>query len=1383
MASKSHRRAAEVGGETCNRAGNNYQPREAHMKKVITAVIAMLVSFSTLFAADKAAPAAVQKPAGLILDETGYWRHYFSLSPASFHPENWQEEAKKYVDRKYLKGYMRRLKVHNKKLGWPKEDWLKDPIYIRKPGMWAHGNHEIWMKKHLKTGFPSNNWHQAEFDDADWVRQLGAYKAYDMIRAGFYRSRFFVQNPSELKALQLNASFRGGIRIFINGKEVSRKYLPEGEIDESTRATDYPLEAYILTDKEAKVNRDPAVPSWWPKQAFINDKFVLISETDKPFEKQRLVYKKKLPEYRCLPDVRCLVNRETYQRILKVRNRTIKLDIPANLLVKGENVLAVETRACWIHPIGIQWRLHNWMHGGLMSISLTDPSEKITNTTQRLPGVQLWAEDIHRRIYNKDFYELPDSNTQLRIKAARGGTFSAQAVIGTDKELSGIEATIHSKKANDPFTAKVMYPVPHFIKELKPGDSGRRVGNGLYTGLYSDFIKSSYGTTKVPFYEHLGSVPPKKIEAETCYPFWVSVDIPKNTPAGQYSYEFKVKANGIKEMTLPLEITVHDWPIPAPKDFTIISGLEQSPYALAREYKTGLWTDAHWRLIDKSLSMLKRVGNDWWHIPVLAQTEFGNEKDSMVRISKSADGYKADYTILDKYLDLIEKYCGQPKVVSFIVMHPGNPGDRRMHLQKSDIPLYDGSGKVSLMPIDGRMPLDERRAFLKFLSTSIYAHMKARGHGKATYWGYTWDGPGNTPDLYEMLAEFTPGVFWAKGSHAGSPNEYNKAVATVYNNNLRIEFTSRKGWKNRDHWLTYPRYWNTVIETTDYSLPFSFRMMVERAIAAGSRGFSRMGFDFWKDHYRYGVKRMTYAVGVPNLMLTWPGKEGPESSTRYEMLIEGMQETEARIFLEQSLEKLSDEKYGELKKRVQGMLDRRLAETNLESPAQTSLAFVGLCSVNWKKRSNELYQTAAEVAQIMGLCLGSEDVYVDLAAGGKQEIRLPLTNWTSQNRDWTISFENGDVPKDSRGNPNPDYVKANIDASKWLSSSKNEGNAEPGRSELVIEVDTSKLELRKTSIGKVIFSDSATKRSESISIHIRVGEMIHVESVPTILNATLGEDIEQEFTIVNPSARALEWETQFLKEYSYKKDPKDRFKTFEQEPGAAFDWIKCSPASGRLEPGESVAVKVTGKAPSSMAAGKHEASLNISEKGAYLHRNNTSLHILLPYKALNERPSGEVIPLDSLDKNSLVKYHSYDNKPKGVKKFRFWKPKDSKSKFIIGSGKKKEFKSALRFSLKQETIFNVEGKGFKAFAAEVGPRDYLSTEVNLPWTQYNKLSYEIYIDGKAVSMSGLMGVKDEAKLLIAEIPSGAKELKLIARTHNDKDFRMQSAWGNPCFYK
>jgi len=77
--------------------------------------------------------------------------------------------------------------------------------------------------------------------------------------------------------------------------------------------------------------------------------------------------------------------------------------------------------------------------------------------------------------------------------------------------------------------------------------------------------------------------------------------------------------------------------------------------------------------------------------------------------------------------------------------------------------------------------------------------------------------------------------------------------------------------------------------------------MVDRALAQGRTGFTRVGADEWAGIHYDGMDVPRWLTGIPVLFLLWPGPQGAETSVRFEALLEGIQETEARIFIEQAL--------------------------------------------------------------------------------------------------------------------------------------------------------------------------------------------------------------------------------------------------------------------------------------------------------------------------------------------------------------------------------------------------------------------------------------------------------------------------------------------------
>jgi hypothetical protein len=146
---------------------------------------------------------------------------------------------------------------------------------------------------------------------------------------------------------------------------------------------------------------------------------------------------------------------------------------------------------------------------------------------------------------------------------------------------------------------------------------------------------------------------------------------------------------------------------------------------------------------------------------------------------------------------------------------------------------------------------------------------------------------------------------------------------------------------------------------------------------AGPRGLGRIGVDFWpvlKDVQ--GRPRMSLAGRYPeaawgqlNLNFCIPfilgkGKEGPLATVRSEALREGIQEVEARIYLEKAL--LDDDAKtllgDELLARCRKALDDRI-RLCLHSAGEGESYFI---SSGWNERSELLFGLAAEVAKKYG---------------------------------------------------------------------------------------------------------------------------------------------------------------------------------------------------------------------------------------------------------------------------------------------------------------------------------------------------------------------------------------------------------------------------------
>jgi hypothetical protein len=109
-----------------------------------------------------------------------------------------------------------------------------------------------------------------------------------------------------------------------------------------------------------------------------------------------------------------------------------------------------------------------------------------------------------------------------------------------------------------------------------------------------------------------------------------------------------------------------------------------------------------------------------------------------------------------------------------------------------------------------------------------------------------------------------------------------------------------------------------------------------------------------------------------------PGPDGPVSSVRFEMMREGVQECEARIFVEEALTegKIS----GALADRCRQLLGRRLGATMIGVDNHTTSGLIEMeghgwwatpgqigshwyLGSDWQARSERLYQLAAKLAE------------------------------------------------------------------------------------------------------------------------------------------------------------------------------------------------------------------------------------------------------------------------------------------------------------------------------------------------------------------------------------------------------------------------------------
>lgn len=515
---------------------------------------------------------------------------------------------------------------------------------------------------------------------------------------------------------------------------------------------------------------------------------------------------------------------------------------------------------------------------------------------------------------------------------------------------------------------------------------------------------------------------------EALLPIWVIFNLPATVQPGTYEGKLIVttgrtsgrtsgrasgRASGsggrAERFAVPVRLHVAAWTLPDPHDYRTFVELIESPESVAMQYGVPLWSARHFKLIAKSLHWMGLVGNKTVYIPLICRTNFGNSQ-SMVRWIKSGRGYKYDFSVMEKYIDAVIANCGRPQVVVLYVwdtflaggMGTGRSDDpvlrnepsatrtgRAAHRGKGpSVTSVSRSGRAEMITLPPYRDPDSQ-ALWKPLLAGVTRRLADRGLGDATPLGIVTDVQ-PARQVVEFFHQLMPAAQWVRRGHmriksvSGVPLKVQFGPSyNIWAYDLR-DHDRMYGWRGRK-WqypglsVHFPR------SHRDYTSRCVFRLIGEANIVGAQRGFGGYGADFWpvvKD--KRGRSRGRLAARYPesswrNLniqtALLAPGPDGAVPTARYQMMREGVQECEARIFIEQKLlDPTSADKLGdELVRHCRAILDERIAA--MKSGMKGSWAYSGFqwetkrleytdfINSGWAARSGKLFAAAGLVAQ------------------------------------------------------------------------------------------------------------------------------------------------------------------------------------------------------------------------------------------------------------------------------------------------------------------------------------------------------------------------------------------------------------------------------------
>lgn len=1258
----------------------------------------------------------------IILDETAYCRAYHQLGLDRISGDALRNDREKYLSKKRLKEIQRGVKETLGNMGRSKDfkNWM-DHAWVSHTRIQATNRNRADSQGHLGMVPPPEDWFAASFDDSAWLRQrqplmVGRNGSTYGTRAAYLRYPFHVPDPAQAGELVLNLTYRGGLRVLLNGKEVARGHLPKGDLPEEAFGDGYPVAAYLKLDAEGRA-MEKKVKGNVVKVALPP---VSGSFDNAPDAKDRK--RKVIPGMKRANDG-TPVSREDWEKAQKLRDRRLgPIRIPSATLRKGVNVLAFEVRACQRRPLS-----GRWTHGHLLSFQLKG---SLKSHMTRPAGQQVWVEDIHRRLYASEFLSPGANPGTIRIVGAQGGAYGAQIVVGTDKPLKNLRVQVGDllREGEGELVGSIVTPI---LLKGRPASELVHLGQFRGGGGESADPRSAFAA-KLAFKQHgpgggisrdalkamiyfdeLDPEHSRDVPADSCQPVWLRFNIPVNAQAGKYTGTATITADGMDAFTLPVEAEVFAWRISDARDLQTIAAIEQSPYGVAKATQVELWSDRHFSLMEASFKHLARAGCDWVFVPLINDTEFGNKKDTPIQWTRKKDGsLHFDFSRMGRYLDMAVKHLGIPRVICLQILH----GSQKT---RPEVLVFDEkSGKKETLSLANNAP-HYRKVWTQFV-LALTAYMRERGLTDTLYWGYAWDGEGDGL-LRPMVDEVAPEIRrWAQGGHGKGNQGAYQARSIIYWRN--ISQWSQKGWKPKNYIELYnPRGLGSVIGVFGYSLPFAYRLLPDRSLVVGTAGFARMGADYWNHIYMEGSRSTWCRPGMPIHSVFYPGKNGANSSARYEALIEGIQETEARIFLEQAVvNKRLDEN---LTKEVNKVLFDHNRQT-LFQPSQGQSPHKFQITNGWQARSKRLWDAAAKAAKQSPLDTEGRSYDLKIEALGLKKLSIPIRNWTHQTR----------------------AIKASADQ-KWIQLAQSSMDVS-GHMPLHVKIDASLLKPEEKASGKITITDVQSGKTFIVPISVSVGAVFKITMVSfdmlgnrchagargprlnaqktLFYNVAPGGQETQDVPVVNYSSKAIQ------------------MKATTKGKGITVNPAEWEiPAYGR----KVLKVTVSCKASEPMSIRRDEMSLALASgegsKTVYLQ-----IQVIPPYVKPSV-PAGKVVYLSALKNKSHVELHYSRVYRLGTS----IKARDDYGPVF----KEKDMISTAR----QRTRYKVEGQGYSAFAAEV--KAYPLNKRAAAAYKDLKVSFEIFGDGRLLAQSGLMGPGEESRTLVVDEFETIKSLTLKSR--------------------
>ncbi len=489
---------------------------------------------------------------------------------------------------------------------------------------------------------------------------------------------------------------------------------------------------------------------------------------------------------------------------------------------------------------------------------------------------EAWTVPIEMRIAQGAFSRHPE-NREIRLEGLAGEVLSAQVAVKSSRDIRGLTGS--ASELAGPGSAVI------------PGSSVQ-VRYGAFLPVDETMM-----LTADPLLEDKAV----DVDANLVQPVWLTLKLPRDLSFGTYQGKFKIGAASGGGAEFDLEVEVLPAILPEPPDWSYYLNIWQDPSGVARAYKVEVWSEEHWRILERYAqnfaahgmkSIMTSIVYDPW------KSQSGYPFDTMVEwkypgefTPGGASRFEWDFTVFDRYVELMIQAGVRDKIDCYaLVMGPGSTLDA--HIRYLD--TVAGEYRTAETTVGDAIWSEAWSAFLPVFRE----HLKKKGWFEIALLGFDEKPEAVMKVIFDFIIRTAPDFkIAASGGYPGDERKWGDEIVFHFDEMTdpdrwaEIEPVVRRMHQDKSRYVTWytacmPYFPNTFL----YSPLRECRLLAWLSWKYGFDGYTRWAVNAYPEDV-WQQPRYKWHSG-DNYFL-YPGDGGPLDGMRWELMRQGVQDYEA----------------------------------------------------------------------------------------------------------------------------------------------------------------------------------------------------------------------------------------------------------------------------------------------------------------------------------------------------------------------------------------------------------------------------------------------------------------------------------------------------------